>query len=105
MRIWTNILKTQYLIRQFSEFGSGGGFELSIVSPEFPEFGRGAMRIKYCVPRMQSIVSPECNNYPEFFNRLPRWSAMRSDSARIVRVGLAQPQVGNTELPATYRFR
>jgi hypothetical protein len=31
-----------------------------------------------------------------------RWSAKRHDNATIVRVGLDQPQVGKTELPATY---
>ena len=33
-----------------------------------------------------------------------RWSASRSDRARIVSVGFAYPMVGNTELPATETF-
>ena len=36
--------------------------------------------------------------------RETRWSFNRWASARMVRVGFAQPPVGNTELPATYRF-
>lgn len=33
-----------------------------------------------------------------------RWSFRRRDKATMVSVGLAWPQVGNTELPSIYRF-
>src|SRR5208283_5179261 len=34
-------------------------------------------------------------------NRAAMWSASRSASATMVNVGMSEPQVGNTELPAT----
>ena len=48
------------------------------------------------------LEASELRSYIDGWSRrLVRWSANRSASATIVKVGMSFPGVGNTELPAT----
>src|SRR5690606_34893879 len=57
---------------------------------------QGAEQAQRLAPGMQLLVA--------HWSLPSRWSAMRMASATMVKVGLAAPEVGNNELPATSKL-
>ena len=69
--------------------------DASLQTPETVDQGGSGHR-----KRRQKKVSAG-DLHKAFSKRVARWSESRMAKATIVNVGLAQPEVGKTELPAT----